>query len=63
MDFFIKRATDDFMMCIYSDCFEDATWFVEGNFYCNKHKKLIIKILEEARHESQMRKGRDSMGS
>ncbi len=48
MSISIRRATvDDSMMCIEDGCYRDATWFVEGDFYCNEHKKEFIKTLYE----------------
>ena len=30
-----------------TECFKPATWYVEGNFYCDDCKKEIVTILEE----------------
>jgi hypothetical protein len=30
-----------------TECFKLATWYVEGNFYCDECKKEIVTILEE----------------
>jgi len=30
-----------------TECFKPATWYVEGNFYCDDCKQEIVTILEE----------------
>jgi len=27
------------------DCWQKAIWFVEGSFYCNKHKEAVLRLL------------------
>lgn len=45
---------DDMNVCMQDDCFEWATWFVEGFFYCAKHKHETLKAFRE--HELKREK-------
>ncbi len=47
LEWFIREMPDAGVSCEKKDCFEEATWFIEGNYYCAGHKAEIIKILEE----------------
>jgi hypothetical protein len=39
---------DEFITCDYKDeCFEIATWYVEGGFYCEKHKEVVLNLLKK----------------
>jgi len=31
-------------------------WFIEGNFYCQKHKEEALRILEETAREAEKRR-------
>jgi hypothetical protein len=46
-DWFIEEVPNAGVSCERTDCFEQATWFIEGNYYCGNCKDYIIKILEE----------------
>lgn len=44
-----KIATKDYLTCDWEkdgQCFEWATHFVEGAFYCDEHTKAVTDILK-----------------
>ena len=47
VNWIIEEVFNTGISCERRDCFDDATWFVEGSFYCAKCKKDIVKILKE----------------
>lgn len=44
--------------CLTDDCFDDAEVFIEGSFYCSKHKEMVLKKLKEADEEMRREKER-----
>ena len=48
------KNPDEMTLCSWGDslssskkpCFKQAKWYIEGSFYCTKHKEKIIKMME-----------------
>jgi hypothetical protein len=52
---YIERlGTPEYLTCDWKkdgQCFEWATHFVEGGFYCDEHKEAVLRILKEDSHD------------
>lgn len=48
-----KLKVDEIFLCSYNNCKDQATYYIEEDFYCDKHKIWIISIIK--REKNQMK--------
>jgi|GEM_PF-1943893 len=52
----IDKEKEPWSQCQKSDCFEDADWFIEGGFYCPKHKDWMLNELKETQENIDIKR-------